>query len=414
MNIFKFGGASVKNAEAVKNVRNIIHKFHGNSIIVISAMGKTTNAFENLLNSFFTNDGKTTENFNSIHTYHYEIVEQLFTENEHPIYMEIQSVFNSITEILQTPPSTNYDFEYDRLVSFGEILSSIILSGYLNYSGYENQWLDARSIIKTDNTYRDATVLWSETTEIITQSISNNTNYVIQGFLGGTTANIPTTLGREGSDFTAAIIAYCLNADKVTIWKNVPGILNADPALFTDTKKIDVLSYHDAIELSYYGAKIIHPKTIKPIENKKIPLYVKSFIHPENDGTEISNKKSIIPCPVYITKQNQVLITVSPKDFSFIAEKNLGEIFTLLSQMRIKVNVMQNSAISFSMVTDYNSKKIDTLINQLNKSYKCKYNYEVELITIWHYDDETISKLTKGKEILLEERSRFTNQIVIR
>lgn len=416
MNVFKFGGASVKDADSVKNVKQIIERYSDRSLIVISAMGKTTDAFERLLHSYVNSDEKSREHLDYIFDFHLSIIKELFPDKDHSIYNELESVFNSIKEILQSSPSANYDYEYDRLVSFGEILSSLILSCYLNANGISNNWLDARKIIKTDGTYRDAAVLWDETKVRLHNALlsEDNQNYVIQGFIGGTLEDIPTTLGREGSDFTAAIVAHCLGVKDVTIWKNVPGILHADPQFFPEAEKIDILSYHDAIELAYYGAKVIHPKTIKPLQNKNIPLFVKSFIEPESPGTVISELQSDIPRPVFIIKRDQVLMTISPYDFSFIAEKNLSEIFSLLSGQRLRLNVMQNSAISFSMSLDYDSKKIDTFVKQLRDSYRVKYNNPVDLITIWHYNEETISQLTRNKEILLEERSRYTVQLVAR
>ncbi len=415
MNVFKFGGASVKDAESVRNVKQIIERYTDNSLIVISAMGKTTDAFERLLHSYVNRDDSCTENLEYIYRFHLEIIQDLF-DQDHTIFNEFDTVFLEIKQMLQSPPSSNYDYEYDRIVSFGEILSSLILSSYLNHCGISNNWLDARKIIKTDSTYRDASVLWDETKTRLYNSLlfDNKRNYVIQGFIGGTLEDITTTLGREGSDFTAAIVAHCLGVKDVTIWKNVPGILHADPEFVPEAEKIDILSYHDAIELAYYGAKVIHPKTIKPLQNKTIPLFVKSFMRPESPGTVISEMQSEIPRPVFIIKKDQVLMTVSPYDFSFIAEKNLSEIFSALSTHRLRLNVMQNSAISFSMSLDYDSKKIDNFVKQLRELYRVRYNNPVDLITIWHYDDDTIHQLTHDKEILLEERSRYTIQFVVR
>ncbi|MFW6366551.1 MAG: aspartate kinase, partial [Spirochaetota bacterium] len=412
----KFGGASVCDAASVRNVGEIIRRFGGPLFIVISAMGKTTNAFERLLASYLNDTGDTAKHRDAICTYHRTIVKELFPDTAHPVHTEIESVFNDIQRILQSAPSSHAEYEYDRLVSYGEILSSLIVSASLNDTGIENVWLDARTIIKTDNTFTDAAVLWEETKTILKERVhASATGYcVMQGFIGGTIENLSTTLGREGSDYTAAIVAHCLDAESVAIWKNVPGILHADPAYFQDTQKIDTLSYHDAIELAYYGAKVIHPKTIKPLQNKAIPLYVKSFVDPDSSGTRITEEESIIPCPVYIVKRNQVVLTISPYDFSFIAERNLSEIFSHLDSLRIRLNVMQNSAISFSMAADYVPKRIDTFINRLRGSYRIRYNAPVELLTIWHYDDDTILELTQNKEILLEEKSRYTAQYVTR
>lgn len=417
MEVFKFGGASVCDAASVKNVGCIVRQYSTDElIIVISAMGKMTNAFELLLEAYIHDTDLLDSRYDAIYSFHRKIIEDLFPDTAHTIYNELESVFQTIQRILQSSPSENIDYEYDRLVSYGEVLSSLILSSYLNINGISNVWLDARRIIKTDRSFREAEILWGETKTCFTRALAGESSryYVIQGFIGGTRENVPTTLGREGSDYTAALAAYCLDASRVTIWKDVAGVLHADPRYEKNAQKIDRLSYHDAIELTYYGAKVIHPRTIKPLQNKTIPLYVKSFVKPEDAGTEISDTSSTIPCPVYIIKQNQLLMTVSPCDFSFITEKNLSDIFTALSNNRIRLNLMQNSALSFSMSLDNEPKKIDTYINQLKRLYKIRYNAPVQLVTVWHHDDDTIARLTQHKEVLLEEKTRYTVQLVTR
>ncbi|HPS58181.1 MAG TPA: aspartate kinase [Spirochaetota bacterium] len=417
MKVFKFGGASVKDADAVKNVARVLNLYKDKKIaVVVSAMGKTTNALEKLLHAYYYETGTTAEQVSVIKEYHMGIIEKLFPKKGHGIYTEIEDTFSSIEEQLSYKPSDNYDYEYDQIVSLGEIISSQIVTAYLNESGINSTWIDARSIIRTDNTYRDARIDWEKTGELVCSAMDFNKNrvYLTQGFIGATAENIPVTLGREGSDYSAAILAWCLGAEQVTIWKDVPGVLNADPKYFDNTVKIDHMSYHDAIEMAYYGASVIHPKTIKPLQNKKIPLWVKSFISPEEKGTVIQNEPTGLAVPLFIFKMNQSLITVSTKDFSFIAEQNLGDIFYELSRFRVSINVMENTALSFSMSVDWDERKIPELIKALKKDYDVKYNTGLELVTIRHYDQETIDRVSSGKEILLEEKSRHTCQMVMR
>lgn len=415
--VFKFGGASVKDADSVRNVGRVLNLYNGDKIaIVVSAMGKTTNALERLLHAYYYRTDRLDEEFNSIRKYHDGIVNDLFADRSHVIYRDIEDTFSMMSEILKEPCSENYDYEYDQIVSMGEIISTKIVSAYLNSIGIANMWIDARSIIRTDNTYRDARIDWEKTGELVRGAMKFHREniYITQGFIGGTAENITTTLGREGSDFSAAILAYCLDAEKVAIWKDVPGVLNADPKYFDDTVKLEQLSYHDAIELAYYGASIIHPKTIKPLQNKKIQLWVKSFIKPEEKGTVIHNEREGAHIPSFIFKMDQVLITITSRDFSFIVEQNLRDIFHELSELRIKINLMQNTALSFSICSDWDERKIPELIKSLENDYMVKYNRGLELVTIRYYDQKTIDRVTVNKEILLEEKSRNTVQIVMR
>lgn len=417
MKVFKFGGASVKDADSVKNVATVLSLYSGDNIaIVVSAMGKMTNALEKLLHAYFYGTGKTDEEFAGIKEFHMNITRGLFPDENHEIYAELENIFSLFHTRLLLPNSENYDYEYDQIVSVGEIISSKILSAYLNSAGAENLWIDARTIIRTDNTYRDAKIDWEKTVELVNETMKFHKEriYVTQGFIGATAEKITTTLGREGSDFSAAIIAYSLGAEKVAIWKDVPGVLNADPKYFDDTVKLDQLSYHDAIELAYYGASVIHPKTIKPLQNKRIPLWVKSFLHPREKGTIIQNDKVELQIASFIFKMEQVLITISARDFSFIAEQNLGDIFHELSRLRVRINVMQNTALSFSICVDWDERKIPELIKSLEADYMIRYNRGLELVTIRHYDQETIDRVTVNKEILLEEKARNTVQMVMR
>lgn len=417
MKVFKFGGASVKDADSVRNVAKVLSLYSDDKIaVVVSAMGKMTNALERLLHAYFYGTGKIDEEFSNIKEYHMSITSALFTDKSSEIYTDLESIFALFRTRLSLPNSENYDYEYDQIVSIGEIISSKILSAYLNSAGIENRWIDARSIIRTDNTYRDARIDWDKTVELVNDSMEfhKNSIYITQGFIGSTAENITTTLGREGSDFSAAILAYSLEAEKVAIWKDVPGVLNADPKYFDDTIKLDQLSYHDAIELAYYGASVIHPKTIKPLQNKKIPLWVKSFLHPKEKGTIIQNDKVELQIASFIFKMDQVLITISARDFSFIAEHNLGDIFHELSRLRVRINVMQNTALSFSICVDWDERRIPELIKSLETDYMIKYNKGLELVTIRHYDQETINRVTVNKEVLLEEKTRNTVQMVMR
>ncbi len=415
--VFKFGGASVKDADSVRNVFKVLELFSGEKIaVVISAMGKTTNALEKLLHAYYYGTDLIEQEFNTIHDYHLKVMNDLFPDKSHDIYSDVEETFGYLKSWLDNPHSDNYDYEYDQIVSIGEIISTQIVSAYLNARGMENVWTDARTIIRTDNTYRDARVDWDKTNELVRGAMKFHKErvYVTQGFIGSTAENIATTLGREGSDFSAAILAWCLDAERVTIWKDVPGVLNADPKYFDNTIKLDQLSYHDAIELAYYGASVIHPKTIKPLQNKKIPLWVKSFVDPKEKGTVIQSDRDGLTVPSFIFKMDQVLVTIAARDFSFIAEQNLSDIFHELSRLRIKINLMENTALSFSICADWDERKIPELIKSLEDEFMVKYNRGLELVTIRHYDQQTIDRVTVNKEILLEEKTRYTVQMVMR
>ena len=420
MRVFKFGGASVKDPNAVRNVKRVLDLFPEEElVVVISAMGKTTNALESLIAAHIEQTGQKQAILNDIRSFHHEILSDLFSSSDHAIHSETENCLNEIEKILNEEPMDHYDFIYDQVVSFGEILSTKIVSAYLLDQGVDNVWLDARKLVCTDNTYREAKVNWNVTQERINSAISqsegNKKIHLTQGFIGHTSEGLTTTLGREGSDFTAGIFAYCLDAEDVTIWKDVPGMLNADPKWFEETEKLDEISYREAIELAYYGASVIHPKTIKPLQNKQIPLLVKSFLDPESEGTIIqASNRSDGLITSYIFKRDQILISISPKDFSFIVEHNLRDIFNAFHEHRVKINLMQNSAISFSACAGGDQVRIDALINDLSADFAVKYNSGVELLTIRHYDQETIDRLTEGKEILVIQRSRQTARVVMK
>ena len=427
MKVFKFGGASVKDAVAVKNVATILKKYPDeNIIIVLSAMGKTTNALERLTDAFFYSEANKTgekarvaEILEEIKKYHFDIINQLFPDKNHPVYNEISNAFVELDWAIEDSPAHCYDHEYDQIVSIGEILSTKIVVAYLKQAGINSKWCDVRDFIRTDNTYREGRVDWELTGSLADKYLSPmlikpEGVIVTQGFIGGTSENFSTTLGREGSDYSAAIIAYATNAESVTIWKDVAGVLNADPKWFDETKKIEQLSYQDAIELAYYGATIIHPKTIKPLQNKKIPLFVKSFLSPDEPGTLISEAQSSLPMPCFIFKVNQVLLSISPKDFSFIVEENFSDIYKLFAQKQIKINMMQNSAISFSVCIDNctEKNKLQDLLKTLQNQYRVLYNENLELITIRYYNQATIDRVMENKKVLLEVKSRYTVQLV--
>jgi aspartate kinase len=414
MKVFKFGGASVGNVESIKNVCNIISEYSGQPlIVVVSAMGKTTNALEKLADAFFKGE-PTPQLFEGIRQYHYQIITELFGDDLATAERTIKFI-DKLSDYLQREPSENFDYEYDQIVSFGELISTSLLSEYLVHVGISNHWADARHIIRTDNHYREGNVNWEKTEQRIKKHINPEHISVIitQGFIAGTDEYTTTTLGREGSDYSAAIFGYSLNAENVTIWKDVPGLLNADPKYFPDAVKLDRISYKEAIELAYYGATIIHPKTIKPLQNKSIPLCVKSFYDFKAPGSIIGNDSNSNHTPCYIFKRNQALISIYPIDFSFIAEENLSLIFGLFAHFGVKINLMQNSAISFSVCVDYKPEALKGLIEELDTEFKVKYNLDLELITVRNYDQQTIDKVVKGRKILTEQKSRSTIQLVV-
>jgi len=418
MLVFKFGGASVKDAAGVANLAQIVKKYTDQQLlIVVSAMGKTTNALEKLTKAYVERADDMNAIYTEIKAYHHHILEGLF-EPSHSIFNEIANTFVEIDWMIEDEPHDDYDFIYDQIVSIGELVSTRIVAAYLNQTGIKTQWLDVRGYIHTDNNYREGNVYWDKTKASINQDIPallDKGNVVTQGFLGGTSENFTTTLGREGSDYTASIFASCLEAESVTTWKDVPGILNADPKFFAGTIKFDELSYTEAIEMTYYGASVIHPKTIKPLQNTKIPLLVKSFNDPGATGTVIKeNADTYFEKPVIILKQSQVLLSISAKDYSFISEDHLSDIFKLFAQNQVKVNMMQTSALSFTVCFDLYQERFDKLLLRLNQDFKVKYNNNLTLITIRHYKQDALKELTEDKIVLLEQISRNTAQVVVK
>jgi aspartate kinase len=418
MKVFKFGGASVKDAISVKNVACILEEYKNEKLfVVVSAMGKTTNALEEFTSALYEDLDLAKIHLAKIKDYHFNILNELFHNPNHSAFNDLHNTFVELDWMLDEIPMQAYDHTYDQVVSLGEILSTKIVSHYLNHVGLNNHWIDVRDFVRTDNNYREAKVDW-HTTELLFNSnkehfFEKNNICITQGFIGSTSENFTTTLGREGSDYTASIIAYLCHAEQVTIWKDVAGVMNADPKKFSDAVLIPHLSYHDAVELTYYGATVIHPKTIKPIQNKHIPLYVRSFINYHESGTVINDDPGSHTQPCFIHKPDQLLLSISGKDFSFIVEDNISKIFSVLASFQIKVNLMQNSALSFSVCID-NTSKSKALIEQLSIHFFVRYNNEIELFTIRHYNTEAIEKLIKEKEVLLEQRSRSTLQLVVK
>lgn len=410
----------MKDADAVRNVAEILKKYPSDKVlVVISAMGKSTNMLENLVNSHFHQDGLQNENLEKVKLFHSEILNNLFPDKNNPVHHDIHNLFVEIEWQLEDGPIGTYDFEYDQMVSMGEMLSTKIVHAFLSQNGVASKWFDVRDLIRTDNTYRQAKVDWEVSGKniqnILGKHFENERIAITQGFVGGTSENFNSTLGREGSDYSAAIFANILEADEVVIWKDVEGMLNADPKYFPEAKKLDKINYLEAVELAYYGASVIHPKTIKPLENKNIPLYIKSFLNPDAKGSLINADalpESFVPS--FIFKENQVLVSISSKDYSFIDENNLSHIFGTFSKLGIGINLMQVSAISFSVCFDFDERKFEELLPLLKSKYRVVYNENVELLTIRHYTENVVDELLKEKKILVEQRSRNTARYVLK
>jgi len=417
MNIFKFGGASVKDAEGVKNLLNVISiTRETNLVVIVSAMGKMTNQLEKVVAKYFSNPEVIKAEIAAVYDFHHSIISELFSNTSHPVFTKTKRFIQELSAFLENNKSNNHSFVYDQVVSFGELLSTMIISEYLSEKGTKNAFLDVRTCIKTDTNYRDALVDWKETQRNIQTNVSATGITITQGFIASENShNFTTTLGREGSDYTAAIFAYCLNAQSVTIWKDVPGVLNADPRYFSKTELLHHISYREAIELAFYGASVIHPKTLQPLQRKEIPLFVKPFYHPQEAGTCVGKGVSLDPLiSCFILKKNQVLISLSSLDFSFMMENNIGDVFKLLHQFKMKVNLIQNSAISFSVCVDNKYENLEKLISKLRETFRVSWNENVTLYTVRHSNSIEIKNLLKGKEMLLRQESRETVQLVVK
>lgn len=413
MQVFKFGGASVKDENGVKNIIEVLRQSQTtHKAIVISAMGKTTNALEKVVDFYFNNKKELPSCLQKIENTHKHTASQLFTQG-HPVFDRLNELFVELKGFLAWNKSPQYDFVYDQVVCYGELLSTSIVSLYMQDQNIPNTWLDARELIKTDDSNRDAKVLWDKTQQNIKKSIQPNKTFITQGFIGSDQNNFSTTLGREGSDYTGAILAYCLGADSLTIWKDVPGVLNADPRVFENTQLLHQISYEEAIELAFYGASVIHPKTLQPLQRKEIPLFVKSFLKPSEKGTAVSKGQALIPeVPCYIVKKNQVLISLSSLDFSFMMEDNIGEVFQLLGKYKMKVDLIQNSAISFSVCVDNKFNNLDSLLKHLKAKFKVTATQGVSLYTIRHFNDKVLRSFEKDKTVLLKQVMQSTVQLV--
>lgn len=415
MKIFKFGGASIKDSEGVRNMAHLIQGTGYNDIlIVVSAMGKMTNAFEKISDAFYYKKKELAPLIDNVKAFHYDIATQLFNSKSHTIFLEMESIFLEMTDFMKNCESRDYNYVYDQIVSRAELVSTKIVSRFLNGVGINNTWIDVRDFIITNNEYRDARVDWKKTEKNITTHIEPNKLYVTQGFIARDEQGSTTTLGREGSDYSAGIFAYCLNAESLTIWKDVEGVLSGDPRYFKDVQLLQQISYTEAIELAFYGASVIHPKTLQPLQKKEIPLFVKSFVNPENKGTVVTRGTKIVPeTPCFIVKKDQILLSISSLDFSFIVEQNISEIFDYLHKYKMKVSLIQNSAISFSVCMEDKYQNFTELLEALKIKFNLEFYKEVTLLTIRHFNEDAIKKIEHNKKVLLKQLTRETVQIVI-
>ena len=413
MKVYKFGGASIKDASSIKNILEIISNYsNDNLLIVVSAMGKTTNALEKVVENYFKNKSELKSSILEVLNFHIDICNELFPKN-HLIFSDINSIFQKINTFINSNKSPSYSFVYDQLVSNGELISSKIIYNYMTFKNIESSFIDARDCIKTDSNFRGGNVKWDLTNKKIKQMFNDSNTNITQGFIASDKNNFNVTLGREGSDYSAAIFAYALNAESLSIWKDVPGLLNADPKFFSNTKLLKHISYSETIELAFYGASIIHPKTLQPLQKKEIPLNVKSFKNPESNGTKISKGIDIDPLvPCYIFKDNLILLKLSSLDFSFMVEQNISKIFKELHDMKMKVDVIQNSAISFSVCFFDKYGNLNDLISRLEGKFKIEINKNVSLFTIRHFDEKSIKKISYKRKLLLEQRTEKTVRLI--
>ena len=413
MKVFKYGGASVKDAEGVKNLAEILTKYkEDNPLVVISAMGKTTNALEDVARAFYLNQDDALEKLNYVKQFHDHILTELF-DKRHSIYDAVSNLFLEIEWAIEDAPRPNYSYEYDQIVSVGELLSTTIVSAYLKEIGIDNDLLDARDVVKTDNNHQEARIDWDLTTKLILEKVNKDQLTITQGFIGCTSENFTTTLGREGSDYSAAVFATVLEAKKLVIWKDVPGVLHADPRYFENPKKIEKLSFQEAIELAFYGATVIHPKTLQPLKRNGIPLEVRSFVNFDEKGTWISDDSITKPATsFYILKKNQTLLSISVSDLDFIVENHLSSAFLILAKYNSKVNLVQNSAVSCSFAIDVDDLKLDSLVHELSKHFIVTHDSGLELLTVRHYKNEEVEQLLLGKDVLLTQKNSSTIQVL--
>ena len=413
MKVFKFGGASIKDASSIKNILKIISSYNDDKlIIVVSAMGKTTNALEIVVDNYFNNKPELQSSILDVFNFHSEIMVDLFKKND-PVFFEISKLFEKLKSFIKSNKSPSYSFVYDQIVSVGELISSNIIHHFLLNNNIDCSLIDARNCIKTDSKYRGGKVQWDATNKKVKEAITKTNINITQGFIGSDKNNFTVTLGREGSDYSAAIFAYVLNAESLSIWKDVPGLLNADPKFFSNTKLLNQISYSETIELAFYGASIIHPKTLQPLQKKEIPLHVKSFKNPKSKGTIISKEIEIEPLvPCYIFKENLILIKLSSLDFSFMVEDNISNIFKELHDFKMKVDVIQNSAISFSVCFFDKYNNIDALVKNLEGKFKIEMHKNVSLFTIRHFNEKSIKKVSNKRKLVLEQRTEKTVRLI--
>ena len=421
MRVFKFGGASVSTNDRILNVAGII-KAEGteNLVVVISAIGKTTNALEKVAEAFYANQREVSKSlFENIRQEHISFVHALYDTEDARSHAvdQLSSFFTEAEWMLHDQPVKKYDYYYDQIVCLGELLSTRLISDYFNSVGLGNEWIDVRDIIRTDNNFRDATIDWQVTAENVTLTLNplltKKKLIITQGFIGATDENESTTLGREGSDYTAAVFANLLNAESQTIWKDVPGVMNADPKQYTNAEWLPALNYNEVIEMAYYGAQVIHPKTIKPLRNKNIPLYVRSFLQPSTSGTLISNQQPETLPPVIVFKQKQVLIEFSSKDFSFVSEGLTTVLLEIFASVKFRPNLTQIAAISLLCVVDAQEEKIEELLQRLKEIFEVKITTGLRLVTIRHYNPGIISELLSGEKKLLQQQTRETIQVLV-
>ena len=413
MKVFKFGGASIKDASSIKNILKIISGYNDEKlIIVVSAMGKTTNALEIVVDNYFNNKPELQSSILNVFNFHLEIMMDLFKKND-PVFYETSKLFEKLKSFIKSNKSPSYSFVYDQIVSVGELISSNIIHHFLLNNNIDCSLIDARNCIKTDSKYRGGKVQWDSTNKKVKEAITKTNINITQGFIGSDKNNFTVTLGREGSDYSAAIFAYVLNAESLSIWKDVPGLLNADPKFFSNTKLLNQISYSETIELAFYGASIIHPKTLQPLQKKEIPLHVKSFKNPKSKGTIISKEIEIEPLvPCYIFKENLILIKLSSLDFSFMVEDNISNIFKELHDFKMKVDVIQNSAISFSVCFFDKYNNIDALVKNLEGKFKIEMHKNVSLFTIRHFNEKSIKKVSNKRKLVLEQRTEKTVRLI--
>ena len=416
MKIFKFGGASVKDADGIRNLGKIVSQEKADLIIVVSAFGKTTNALERVLKFWLASDKRYEAEFEDLYNYHVQVCKDLF-DDQTDVLSKINTLFSDLKDYLLKKRFISYDVDYDQVVSYGELWSTSIVAKYLKTQLPEVSWIDIRKILITDNRHRDANIIWDESSGRA-KSVFNFTDrsvYVTQGFIAGTTGGLTSTLGREGSDYSAAVLANILDAELVVVWKDVPGIMNADPKWLACCEKLEEISYKEAVEMSFSGAKVIHPKTIKPLHNKKIPLQVRSFLDVKEEGTIVradAELKKLLP--VYIRKEDQILISILPKDFSFVIGENLARVFTSFKDNGIRVNLVEASAVSLDVCVDNEQSAVESFIKENESDFSVIYNANVELLSIRHYTQASVTKVTDGREILLEQRTRTSVRFVVR